>query len=212
MEQYDEITAVECEAVENEWLDVTYTAKKYLADEIDSRKFFKKTHKKFAISVAFKKIAAYVGAAAVCVALVIGLTLSDGNFQGNAFETARATVITSVFDYGRQPVSNTITLPATINVDNVENGVITFSGGRALVSFTNGVVEAVEEGTITVKMDDNTKIVYSGATDCFVKAGDSISARQLLARYDGTASASIMHDGETVVNVVGSETSIKWSV
>src|SRR5699024_4310118 len=127
--------------------------------------------------------------------------------------TARATFASglSIFEASDRP-DGVIEIPYTMTVDNVENGVVYLSGGRAVVSFTDGTVTEVGETSVTVSVDEETTIVYDNLTDVFVEQGQQLSKNDLVAKYTDSATISIVHNGEIVTDVVGSANSVQWSV
>ncbi len=212
--EYEGVNSVICDAEENDWLDISYTERKYLNEETPVKRAKKRRAPAFFKNKTVSKVVKYVAAGLVSAAAVVGLLFVDSNFEGNVFETARATYSSNLAIFGGTAASgvNKITLPYTITLENVEGGVVVFSGGRAVVSFTDGVVKEVTENSVTVEVDDKTSIVYSDLTATYVAAGDEISANTLIAKYDGSAKATIVYDGEIVEDVIGSEYELQWSV
>lgn len=206
MKDYQDINIVSSDGEENDWLEVSYTQRKYVeepAEKLAPRR-----------RAGVKSILKYTAMALVTVLALAGLLVVDSNFEGNVFETARATFasgLSSVLEASDRP-DGTIEIPYTMTVDNVENGVVYLSGGRAVVSFTDGTVTEVGETSVTVSVDDETTIVYNNLTDVFVEAGQQLSKNDLVAKYTDSATISIMHNGEIVTDVVGSDNSVQWSV
>ena len=194
------------DATEIQWLDVTYTAKKYLEDEQSKNYVSSKTQKKW-----FKKAVSFGAMAVGCLAAVLTFTFVKGNFEGNFLQIAKATVTTSVFgsDY---LTDTTLSVPCNMQVDSVQDGVIVLSGGKALTSLTGGTVVEFAEDVLTVQVSDKLAVVYRGVVDCLVSVGDVVQNNQLLGKYDGTVSASVIYNGQVVQNVVASPSAIKWSV
>lgn len=238
--EYDGLKQNEIPAAVNEWLDVTYTAKKYLADESSElaasnvpvkRKlgsFFAKKQAETSVEVYEQASSGSEGVAvtkkrpskvflrlsivALVLALLVGaFFLADSFMDGQLRLLAKETFIVPVFG-GSVDKNYEMSVPCNINVDDVNNGVITFSGGSVILSFTDGTVSKVSDDSITVAINDTTSITYQGATHSYVAVGDKVAVNQLLAKFVDTASASIYHNGELVQSVIGSETSIKWSV
>lgn len=212
--QYSGVENVESKVQENDWLDVNYTAKKYL-DQPEEKE--KKQHHIPSFK-GIKKMSTF-GKVMVCaVALILALVafmFVDGNGQTEVFQAVKQTFTTTFSFLGSnsQDVNkNTIAVPYNVTLDSVDKGVVTISGGQALVSFTEGTVSEVTENTVSVTMEDGAVLVYGGCTEIFVKVGDTVSAYDLLARYSETATVSIVVDGQTVLDVVGSENSLQWSV
>lgn len=206
MSDYQGINTVVSDGEENDWLEVSYANRKYV--EENKPKPSVRNNKKY-ISVL-----KYTAMALVAFTVLAGLLFVDSNFDGNVFETARATFTSQLPVW--QAVSNapdgTIEIPYTMTVDNVDNGVVYLSGGRAVVSFTDGTVSQVGEDSLTVDIDENTRIVYSDLTAIYVTEGQEVTRNTLLAKYNDTATITILYNGEIVEDVVGSENSVQWSV
>lgn len=215
--EYSGIENVESQAVQNDWLDINQTVKQY-AEEPQPKQRQHQKRQRSRKSVSLRHLSVFgrvmLSAVAVIVALLAFMWI-DGSGQSTVFQAVKDTFTTTFafLDGGKaEQNTNTIDVPYNVTVSNVENGVITFGGGQALVSFTDGKVTAVDETTVSVALSDDVVIVYGGCTETFVKVGDIVSAYDLLARYKDNATATIVVNGETVVNVVGSENSIKWGV
>ena len=193
-------------ATELPWLDVTYTAKKYLLDEQSQPPTRPKLSKGWV-----KKALSFGVVGVACFAIMLGFTFVKGNFDGNFLQVAKATVTSSVFA-PQSDFTATVSVPCNMQVDSVNDGVIVLSGGKALTSLTTGTVLQYAENTLSIQVDDNVVVVYNGVVDCFVSAGDVVSNNQLLGKYDGSVSASVVYNGQVVVNVVASPSVIKWSV
>ena len=193
-------------ATELPWLDVTYTAKKYLqAEQTDSGK------KSIRGKGVIKKVLSFGAVGMACLAILLGFTFVKGNFDGNFLQVAKATVTSSVFA-PQSAVSTTLSVPCNMQVDSVNDGVIVLSGGKVLTSLTAGTVLQYVEDTLTIQVDDNVVVVYDGVVDCYVSAGDVVSNNQLLGKYNGSVSATVVYNGQVVVDVVASPSIIKWSV
>ena len=194
------------DATELKWLDVTYTAKKYLETEQVSGKKAKRT-----VKFGIKKAVSFGAIAVGCLAVLLTFTFVKGNFDGNFLQIAKATATSSLLGQSHS-TATTLTVPCNMQVDSVQDGVIVLSGGKALTSLSDGTVIDYVDGVLTVAVDDNVVLVYNGLVNCFVSAGDVVSNSQLLGRYDGSVSASLVHDGQVVQDVVASPNAIKWSV
>lgn len=206
--EYEGMNAVVCDAEENDWLSVSYSERKY-ADAPAKTRTRKKIRLKFN-----KKIVAYAAVAVLCVALLATMLFIDGGFTKNVFSAVKAAYSTSVFEKTTpQPVTAQIALPCNVNLVEVSSdGVATFNGGRAVMSFTDGKVAEVTENSVTVAMDDDTCIVYQNLSEVYVNVNDVISANALLGKYDGNFTATISVSGQTVKEVIGSESQLTWNV
>ena len=211
--EFDGVNSIVCDAEEADWLDVSYSERKYVAEPAPDKKKARgfKGAKKLKLSRPLKIVAIAV----LCVAVLAAMLFIDGNFGKDVFQTAKAAFssVLSIFDKGEpQDVAATIAIPSNHDLVDITDGVATFEGGRATLSFTAGKVIGVTETSVTVSIDDNTAITYDGLTTVFVTIGDTVSCGSLLGKYDGTFTATITQSGETVKDVVGSETQLTWNV
>ena len=210
---YDGVNSIVCDAEESDWLDVSYSERKYVQEAQPAKKKlfnfnfkFKKPNFKLSKPLQIALIAV------LCVALLAAMLFIDGEFASDVFQTAKAAFAGSVFDKDVEEVVATISLPSNVNLVDVADGVATFNGGKATFSFTDGTVTNVTETSVTVAIDENTSIIYDNLTEVLVEVGDTVSVYHLLARYDGTFTACVVVGGETVKDVVGSETQLAWNV
>lgn len=205
---FDGVNNIICDAEESDWLDVSYSERNYVDEQPQSDKKRKRAKGGFRFTKPLKIIAAAV----LCAALLAALLFVDGQFAKDVFETARAAYSASVFESHEQVVATaTIAIPSNTDLVRVEEGVATFNGGRAVLSLCDGIVESVEEGSLTVALDETTRVVYGNLTDVYVAAGDAVSANSLLAKYDGNFTVAVTVDG-LIVDVVASETQLAWTV
>ena len=208
---YEGVNSIVCDAEESDWLDVTYSERKYVAEEQQPAK--KKRFPNFKFNFKLSKPMQIVAVVVLSVALLAALLFIDGNFASDVFQTAKEAFSASVFDAAQvEDVVATIAIPSNVNLVDIVDGVATFDGGRTALSFTNGTVTQVTETSVTVAMDDTTCIVYDGLTDIFVSVGDQVAVNTLLAKYDGTFTATVTMGGDAVTDVIGSETQLTWNV
>ena len=191
------VNNIVCDAEETDWLDLTYTERKYIKKE----KPRKKLKKVFVALIVVAVIVAGFGAA----------MLIDNNFSTEVFTAVKKayTSVLAIFD-GATPTNNTITLPVNITLVDSIDGVSTFGGGKATLSFTSGTVTAIDESSVTVAIDQDTTITYTNLTAVFVSVGDSVEQNTLLGKYNGTFSTMIAESGEVIKQVVASETQLSW--
>ncbi len=202
---FDGVDSIVCDAEESDWLDVSYSERNYVEE--------KPRKPKPRLEIKFSKPLKIAAVAILCIALLAALLFIDGQFAKDVFETAKAAFSSTVFAPREEPVATeTLKIPSNLDLVDVADGVATFAGGRAALSFTAGTVQAVGDNTVTVALDEKTGIVYGNLTDIYVAVGDIVSENSLLAKYDGTFTASVTVDGATVTDVVGSETQLTWNV
>ncbi len=200
--EYDGVKSVVCDAEESDWLDISYS-ERYVQPQPKKGKALKmpKFNKAWKIAVV----------AVMCVAVLTAMLFIDGDFKQDVFDAVK-TAVASVFGDNKQEAENKINIPCNLNLVDVNNGVMTFNGGRVATSLTDGKVTNVSETSITVAMDEKTSIVYSDLTSVMVKIGDEVAANCLLGKYDSQYTATITQDGEVVKQVVGSETQLTWNI
>lgn len=203
---YEGMEAVVCDAEENDWLSVSYHEHKYVSKP-------KKSRKKLQIKFN-KKITAAIAVAVLCVALLATMLFVDGGFSKDVFGAVKTAYSSVIFGTPEpQPTQAAIELPCNVNlVDVSEEGVATFNGGRAVMSFTAGKVVEATEDSVTVAMDENTQIVYQGLAEIYAQIDSEVAANALLGKYDGSFTATITIAGETVKQVVGSQSQLIWNV
>lgn len=198
---YEGVNSVVCDAEESDWLDVSYS-ERYVRPQKSKKRFSDRKIGKF------WKVAAV---AVACVAVLAALLFVDGDFQQDVFDAVKSAVA-SVFGGTEQDTENKIDIPCNLTLVDVNDGVMTFNGGRAAMSLTQGTVTSVTETSVIVAMDDKTSVIYDGLTAVMVNAGDEIEANSLLGKYDSQYTATITQNGEKVIEVVGSETQVSWNV
>ena len=213
--EFDGVNSIVCDAEEADWLDVSYSERKYVAEQAPVKKKAKFSFKKPNGVKKIGKPLKIVAIAAVCVALLAAMLFIDGNFGRDVFQTAKAAYssVLSIFDKNEpQDVAATIAIPSNYTLVDVVDGVATFEGGRATLSFTAGKVIDATDSSVTIAIDEETAIIYDNLTAVFATIGDTVSVGSLLGKYDGAFTATITQSGETVKDVVGSETQLTWNV
>ncbi len=204
--EYEGINNIICDAEENDWLDVSYSERKYV------NKPAKAARKKINFKFKLTKKMQIIAIAVCCVAALAALLFIDGNFSKDVFKTVKTAFSASVFTREPTPVSANIAIPVNVNLVDVKDGVATFNGGKAALSFTDGKVTDITDKSVTVEIDDKTTITYDNLKKVFVAVGDTVSANGLLAQYDGQFTATIFTNGEAVKDVIASEKQLTWNV
>ena len=208
---YEGMETVICDAEENDWLSVSYHEQKYANEQPAAKKARKMPKIKF--GKLNKKVIAIAAAVVLCVAALACMLFIDGNFSADVFGAVKTAYSSNVFTpIEPKPVTANITLPCNVNLKDVsEEGVATFTGGRAVMSFTAGKVTEATENSVTVAIDENTSITYQGLAEVYVALDSEIAANELLGKYDGEFTATVSVAGQTK-QVVGSETQLTWNV
>lgn len=212
--EFDGVNSIVCDAEEADWLDVSYSERKYVEEQAPQKKSKIKFHFPKVKNIKISKPLRIVAIAVLCVAILAAMLFIDGNFGKDVFQTAKAAYssVLSIFDNQPQDVSASITIPSNHNLVDVNGGVATFDGGRATLSFTAGTVIDVTDTSVTIAMDDTTAITYDGLTSVMVAVGDTVEVGNLLGKYDGTFTATISQSGQVITDVIGSETQLTWMV
>ncbi len=199
---YDGVGSVTRDAEECDWLDVSYSERYVKPKKTKGKANKDKTKRAKVWKVAI--------VAVLCVAVLAATLFVDGDFKKEVFAAVK-TATASLFGKSVE-TENKINVPCNLTLVDVNDGVMTFTGGRAALSLTEGTVLKTTENSVTVAMDENTSMVYSDLTSVMVNVGDKLSENSLLGKYDGQFVATILRDGEVVKQVVGSETQLVWNI
>lgn len=202
---YEGINNLVRDAEESDWLDVSYSERKYVEEKPAKKKLKINLSKNVKIAIV----------AVLCVAVLAALLFIDGNFSKQVFETAKdayASVLPAFAGKTDKTDSKKIEIPCNLTLVNVDKGVATFEGGRAALSFTSGKVTEVAENKVVIAIDEDTAISYENLKTVFVAVGDEVQANSLLGKYDGTFTATIVNNGEAVTDVLGSSDALTWNV
>ena len=213
--EFDGVNSIVCDAEEADWLDVSYSERKYVEEPAPQKKKSKiNFHFPKVKNIKIGKPLKIVAIAVLCVAILAAMLFIDGNFGKDVFQTAKAAYssVLSIFENEPKDVSASITIPSNHNLVDINDGVATFNGGKATLSFTAGTVIDATDTSITVAIDDTTAITYDNLINVMVAVGDTVEVGSLLGKYDGTFTATISQSGQTVTDVVGSETQLTWIV
>lgn len=200
---YDGVGSITCDAQENDWLDVTYAERNYIGASAKAQSKGKVSKKQL-----------IVAAICLCVAVLACFVAFDANFRNGIVTTVKNAfqAVASALDGKQNNVSGKIDIPCNATLVDVENGVATFGGGRAVLCFASGVVSDVGEDSVTVRLSDGTSIVYGGLTSVLVVNGEELSANDLVGKYENNFTASLLKNGETVTTVSATEEQLIWSV
>ena len=201
---FEGVNSVMSDAEEADWLDVTYAERNYVEPK----------PKKFSFKIKLNKKLAIIAAASLCVLVFACFVAFNTDFRNGIAQTAKQAfdAVISAFDGKQDNVATKIDIPCNVNLDGVTDGIATFSGGRTALSFTNGKVTQATENSVTVQLDETVSVVYGNLTSVFVKAGDEVSANDLLGKYEQTFTANITKSGEMVKEVSATETQLTWNV
>ena len=212
----EDIRLCECIATEDDWLEVSYSQRHYIQEEQDAMSFVRK---KNTGEGAFSRFNAKKWILrGVVFALVVGLMLAmrfvEEGFVGEVFAFAKSSytqnIVEVISTYSQE--GDSISLPINVTVDNVNEGTVTVSGGKILLNFKKGTVSDVTENAVTVAVDENLQIVYSGLTKVLVSVGDVLDEQAVLGKYSQSAEVNLLYGGEVVKDITTVNYSLVWKV
>lgn len=205
MEQ-NKVSKYQCDAVESDWLDITYTQRKYLEEE--AAVYEPKPQKKPLLSAnAFKTLAVVL----VIVAIVCGMIFINGN--SDIFETARLAYTSSVLkNISGITARITVELPLNATIKGVDSdGTIELTGGRLCMSLSEGKVKSVTQTAVTVEIEEDIYYVYSNLTSVMAKEGDEVTTDTILGQYSEVMKVNVLVNNVVVTNIMGTDNSFEWS-
>jgi len=212
----DDVKLCECVAVEDDWLDISYTQRHYIEEEQDALSLvrtsvFKKRKK--ALNNAKKWIVRSFVAIFV-IGTLVAMRFVQNGFMGEVFAVAKAGYSQNVIQVisNSQQRQSIINLPINVTVDKVDNGSVIVSGGKVLLNFKKGKVLDTTKDTVTISVDDNLQIVYSGLTKILVNVGDELAEQAVLGKYVNTATVNLLYDGEVVKDITTVNYSLVWKI
>ena len=196
----EEIKVCSCCPDEDDWLDVSYSQRHYIQEEnsaFDSVRPAKRRKER----KPFYKIAAYVMACVLVVGIIFAMKYANKGFAGEVFSVAKAAGNSGILQvFKKSDKGEVINLPINVTVDKVENGTVTISGGKVLLSFCNGEVS------------DDLQIVDGGLTKILVKKGDKIATQTVIGKYVTTAAVNLLYKGEVVKDITTVNYTLVWKV
>ena len=212
----DDVKLCECIAVEDDWLDISYTQRHYIEEEQDALSLvrtsvFKKRKKTLNNA---KKWIVRCFVAIFVIGTLLAMRFVENGFIGEIFATAKQGYSQNVIQVisNSQQRQSIINLPINVTVDKVDNGTVIVSGGKVLLNFKKGKVLETNNDTVTVSVDDNLQIVYSGLTKILVNVGDEIAEQAVLGKYVNTATVNLLYDGEVVKDITTVNYSLVWKI
>ncbi len=229
--KYDDMPKIVCEAEEEEWLNVNFSANETEWDEPDTDVTFvmseetplqphfvkkERRNRKKGTFLQFRGIGAFFKkhykkalTAVAVVGVLVGMMFVDSGFSSNVFDYVKETYTSTLQDVKR--ANATLKLPASACVQNVENGQITFTGGKLVLNLLQGTVEKIEGNKITVQSGD-VQIVYDRVTDVLAQESQQVSQFDVLGKYTDSTTVCILYNGEAVTDVVQNNFEIQWKV
>lgn len=214
MNKYENVNKYECEGVESDWLEISYTQRNYLQEEEDAlnnslppitAKPKKKTSKllKYAVGVL------------VALIIVGGMLFVDAKTGGNVFQTAKEVFTSTVLGKISQADGDKIKveLPITAQIDSIAaDGTIVIKGGKVANCLLAGKVIGVTASTVTVEVDADVKMIYSNLTNVVVVVGQQLTKFDVVGKYQDTTTVNVLYNDQLVTQIVGSDSSFEWNV
>lgn len=206
MEQ-NNIPKYQSDAVESDWLDITYTQRKYLVEEAAAYEPAKPAQK----PLFSKNVLRTAGIMLIIIGIVLGMVFINGS--SDIFETARlaytSSVLKSVAGFNEKV---TVELPITASIKAVNSdGTVEITGGKLCMSLSSGKVKSITANTVTVEIEEDICYVYSALTSVLVKEGDEVTADTILGKYQDVVRVNVVVNNVVVTNIVGTERSFEWS-
>ena len=140
----DDVKLCECIAVEDDWLDISYTQRHYIEEEQDALSLvrtsvFKKRKKTLNNA---KKWIVRCFVAIFVIGTLLAMRFVENGFIGEIFATAKQGYSQNVIQVisNSQQRQSIINLPINVTVDKVDNGTVIVSGGKVLLNVKKGKV------------------------------------------------------------------------
>ncbi|MDD3831822.1 MAG: hypothetical protein PHW00_04120 [Clostridia bacterium] len=200
-----------CTAVENDWLDITYTQRNYIQEEQQLSNFKRKRRPLEFI----KTNAKYIVAIMLLVVAVAGMLIVGVEGDG-VFTTAKLAYTSTIFDSlieGKtsKTKTNTVVMPVNMQIESIsDDGIVTLNGGKIATCLVAGTVASTTEHTVTVKTGDNTVMIYANVSEVLVQTGDTVAQYGVLGRYEQSMTVQIVYNNQPVNQVIGSLYSFEW--
>lgn len=170
--------SVESQAEQCEWLDVSYTARKYSQDDnVQTKQRTGKPRKSHWKIVALSVLTVFVMVSAFFIGSNGGWDSVTDIYLSSVFNSSDDSTTT-----GSSGAYQSINLPYNVDIVSVSGSVVTFDGGSIVVSFTEGTVTSVSDGTVSVAIDDDTTIVYGNISECYVVVGTELEYCDVIDR------------------------------
>lgn len=224
-------------AVENDWLELSYTGRNYVHEENDSKPVeveeqketekidepiaekmsvddkeakggFVKGVEGLGVRLGKKGIATAALAVIVILAAICAFTVGGVD----AVEWWSTVKREAMGVFGIEARDNKVVVSAISTVDSVANGDIVIKGGSLALTFAEGTVKNVTDSSVTVEYSSDTEITYNMLKDIKVVSGQILSCYDILGYYDEAYTVNIYCNGKKVENVAVMGNSIVWEV
>lgn len=219
----EDIARYDCEAVEEDWLEISYTKRHYIdededcrSEEYDMPKSIRKKAKRnrrFSVGEGAKKWIFRASALAVMAGLLIAMRFVDGGFVGEVFKTAKETYTTSLISaFTTQTNSNQISLPINYSVKSIADGNIVLGGGMLSLSLTDGKVESITKNSVTVRVNDDLCVVYGNLSSVLVEKNQTLKYMDIIGKYKDSTTINLLYKGEKITNLTTVDYTLTWQV
>lgn len=204
---YKDVSKCQSEAVESDWLDITYTQRKYIQEEVEAVEYSKpKKQRK-----SHKGLLTVVACLAAVALIVCGMIFVNGN--SNIFETARLAYTSGIFKGIESVTEKTkVELPVNAEILSIKSdGTVEIGGGKLCMNLVGGTVVSVTDNVVTVEIEDGVKLVYSNLNKILVASGDKVDKNAVLGKYDESMKVNVVVDDSVVTAVSGGAKAFEWS-
>ena len=207
-------------AVENDWLEMRYTAdrtdvKKESREEKQEkrvRRRMRKEPEERAERSDGKLKGVFTAKKVVAALLVIVVLAAAGVFfmaeEGWAEELRSAALAV----FGADSDINVMTLSATTNIDSISEGDVVVKGGRLVLTLTSGKVCEVTDSSVSIQADKNTVVVYGNMSEIAVVAGADVNEFDILGRYEEMTTINVYYRGVKITDIVEANRQLVWQV
>ena len=222
---YDDesVARYDCEATEEDRLEISYTKRHYIDDEDDFvapaavlphriRKK-KKSGRRSAGKGEVRKWVYRAAALAVMAGLLIAMRFVDSGFVGDVFKTAKETYTTSLISaFTAKTDSDTINIPINYNVESVTDGNVVLGGGMLSLSLTDGKVEDITENSVTVRVSDDLCVVYGNLSAVLVANEQNLAYMDVIGKYEGSTTVNLLYKGKKITDITAVDYTLTWQV
>lgn len=219
----ESVARYDCEATEEDWLEISYTKRHYIDDEDDFAapaavlphriRNKKKSGRRSAGKGEVRKWVYRAAALAVMAGLLIAMRFVDSGFVGDVFKTAKETYTTSLISaFTAKTDSDTINIPINYNVESVADGNVVLGGGMLSLSLTDGKVEDVTENSVTVRVSDDLCVVYGNLSAVLVANEQNLAYMDVIGKYEGSTTVNLLYKGEKITDITAVDYTLTWQV
>ena len=189
-------------AVENDWLEMRYTA-----DRTDVKKESREEKQEKRVRRRMRKEPEERAALLVIVVLAAAGVFFMAE-EGWAEELRSAALAV----FGADSDINVMTLSATTDIDSISEGDVVVKGGRLVLTLTSGKVCEVTDSSVSIQADKNTVVVYGNMSEIAVVAGADVNEFDILGRYEEMTTINVYYRGVKITDIVEANRQLVWQV